>query len=204
MIASQYVLPLVENIVPFLDIMSTWLGWYMEVFQKLGILFFDPKIVAVEVVEKVQEIYDGMDLEDRNVIFTGINTGGLYAKTLALMNARPGVAFLSFPVYNDYFVSLFEISGDDAWLIVNVHTSEGLFTGPEPALSANIAVPWIPSPSMFDGTVISSWIRDTVYKTLCTLAELCHPDGQLQEYCVHAIGPEEVDIVKEGIEGLLW
>jgi hypothetical protein len=204
MIASQYVLPIVQNIVPFLDVLGTWLGWWMDKFEKLGILFFDPDVVVVDAVDVVQRVYDELDTDGSNVVFTGINTGGLYAKVLAVTNKRPGIAFLSFPIYNDYFMSLFELSEDDAWYIINVHTSEGLFTGPEPALATNIAVPWIATPSFFDEIVISSWVRDTVYKTLCTLGELCHVHSQLDEYCLAAIGQAEVDIVNDGLDGLRW
>jgi hypothetical protein len=205
MVASEYVLPILQNIVPFYDLfVDTWLEWWLELMQRFGILFFNPKCVAVEMVDAAQEVFDSLGLENEPVIFSGINTGGLYAKALAITNKKLGISFLSFPVYNDYFTSMFELDGDDASRIVNVHTSEGLFTFQEPQIATNVAVPWIPSPSILDGTVHDSWIRDTVYKSFCTLTQLCYDDERFAEYCLAAIGEEEVGIVEEGLEGKRW
>jgi hypothetical protein len=205
MIVSEYLLPLLAEIVPFYDMVGGfWLGWWIELVHALGVFFFNPSSVSRDMIYAAMDVYDERGYNESDVIFSGINTGGLYAKALSLLLEKPGVGFLSFPVFTDYFTSIFDLDGDAAWWITNVHTQEGLFTTSEPELAINFAIPWIVTPSFFDNTVFGTLVRDTVYKSFCILAELCGGDDQFWEYCNTTIGWDEVELLRESLENYLW
>jgi hypothetical protein len=166
----------------------------------LGGTFFSPRSAALEFIDRALEEFARVaETSDNPVLFTGINTGGVLAKALALRTQCVGIAFLSFAVFDNYLMTGLPFEEDDSWWLINVHTVSGVFAVQEPQMSTNIAVPWIDSPSWLESTVFSSFIRDKVYKTFCTLVEMCS-QPHFDPFCRAALGEDEFNVVKEGVK----
>lgn len=128
-----------------------------------------------------------MKLDERsNVIFAGVNCGGVLAKLAGLITQRHSVSFVSFPVTNDFFTWEFSLDKSHAGLITNIYNYEGLFSEQEPGIANNIGVLWIPT---------SAVRRDSIYQSFCTMAVSCG-SNKYEEYCRAAIGDDMDEIHK--------
>jgi hypothetical protein len=188
--AGEYVLPVFQGILPFYDFVVTYfLDYLVGIAHTFGNSFFDPVSIGRSFIDPILEKYD--QEQPPNVLFSGINVGGLISKTLALVRHEQGIGFLSLPVFNDFFQYAYDFGPEDALYITNVYNYEGTFALPEPAVATNIGIPWVTS---------SSISRDTVYRSVCTMAELCGKSEQFQEFCIASIGEDELNILRHEFE----
>jgi hypothetical protein len=186
-------------LIPLYDsLVDIWLEDIIALANNLGNQFWAPEQLVQRFVNHVIDVYQGY--KDRDVVFAGINTGGLFAKAAGMLVHRQGVSFLSFPAFNDFFRAALRFSKDDAWYIINVHNYEGIFTKQEPDIAVNLGIQWVPQESFWDFTVFRTFARDTVYQSFCTVAAKCGQMDKFKEYCTAAVGELAVDSIQNYVE----
>jgi hypothetical protein len=187
MIASEYVIPILQDMFPFYNVLtSRFLEFYVELFHNFGSYFFDPVSMAKAYLDPIKEEYERMDHDE--VMFTGINIGGLFAKTLGMLTHHQGVSFISFPVFNAYFKTAFHFTQEESVFVTNVFNYEGTFTHSEPDLATNIGLPTL------EASLVE---KDTVYRTFCILSEVCGYGEKFGDYCISQIGEEELASIRD-------
>lgn len=186
MIAIEYVLPFCQDIVPFYRIfVDNLIGFYARFAHIFGNQFFDPVSMSSLFIDPVEEIIASKRYsDDEKILFTGINIGGMFSKVLGMIHKKQGIGFVTLPTFNDYFLNDFDFEDDDSIYITNVYNYNGWFTKQEPDLATNIGIPWISSSLPIE--------RDSVYRTFCTISEMCGQGQKFYNYCSSV-----VDGVKE-------
>lgn len=182
MLAIQYALPFFQDIVPFYSIfIENFIGFYSRFAHNFGNHFFDPVAISSVFVDPIEEIYASKNYnENATVIFTGINIGGMFAKVLGMIHKKHGIGFITLPAFNDYFLNSFDFDDEDAIYITNVYNFNGWFTMQEPDVATNIGIPWISGSNFIE--------RDSVYRTFCTITEMCGYSQQFYNYCKTVVG----------------
>ena len=189
MFTVQYVLPFFQDIVPFYEFMIDYfIDFYAKFAHNFGNQFFDPIAMSSLFLDPIEEIYQSKNYDkDTKILFTGINIGGLFSKTLAMINKKQGIGFISFPVFNDYLQNYFDFEDDDSIYITNVYNYNGLYSMQEPNLATNIGIPQNEHQFSVD--------TDSVYKTFCTIAEMCGEGPKFSNYCSSTV--ENMDEIRE-------
>ena len=189
MFAIQYVVPFFQDIVPFYEFMIDYfIDFYAKFAHNFGNQFFDPIAMSSLFLDPIEEIYKSKNYDkDTKILFTGINIGGLFSKTLAMINKKQGIGFISFPVFNDYLQNYFDFEDDDSIYITNVYNYNGLYSMQEPNLATNIGIPQNEHQFSVD--------TDSVYKTFCTIAEMCGEGPKFSNYCSSTV--ENMDEIRE-------
>ena len=177
MFAIQYVVPFFQDIVP---LYSVFVDYFIDLYAKFahnfGNQFFDPVSMSTVFIHPIEDIYNSKNYpENTKIVFTGINIGGLFSKTIGMITKKQGISFISFPSFNDYFLHSFDFSDDDAMYITNVYNYNGFWALQEPEVASNIGIPWVEN---------SELIRsDSVYRTFCTIAEMCGKGPRFSHFC---------------------
>ena len=189
MLTIEYALPFLQDVIPFYSVfIDHFIGFYAQILHYFGNQFFDPVTVASSFITPVEEIIDSRGYtDDDKILFTGINIGGMFSKVLGMIYKKHGIGFVSLPSFNDYFLNDFDIDDDDSMHVTNVYNYNGWFTKQEPDLATNIGVPWIPSPLPIE--------RDSVYRTFCTIAEMCGQGPHFYNYCSTVV--DDIESISE-------
>lgn len=108
----------------------------------------------------------------------------MFSKVLGMLHKKQGIGFVTLPTFNDYFLNDFDFDDEDSIYITNVYNYNGWFTKQEPDLATNIGIPWVSSSFSIE--------RDSVYRTFCTITEMCGHGQKFYNYCSSV-----VDGVKE-------
>lgn len=158
----------------------------------------------VKYINSIKEIYIKENYHNnQRVFFTGINTGGVIAKILSTLLQRKSIAFISFPVEMDIVQNRFRY--DDSYMnyITNVFQSDGVFSMPDGDHTINIAIDIPPfHQSKFCSSdfceVFSRF--DNIYRTFCTMSEICNKGNQFNEYCKTTIGEKNIEIIRDSLK----
>lgn len=130
----------------------------------------------------LKKLYDQYGLkEESQVLFVGVNIGGVLAKVTGVRKHHRGIKFLSLPTGDDEFIYRYEFQEKDMHYITKVYDTGGLFGKAEDGGGENFAIP-----GPFD-----LLDRDAVYRSFCNLAEMCG-HAQFSVYCEAVIGAEKV------------
>lgn len=203
MFVAQYVIPFFQDMMPFYDfLVDTFIGFYAKFAHNFGTTFFDPKAMITNFVDPLIKICDEINVKDNDrVMFTGINIGGTFAKILGMLYGKQAVSFLSFPVFNDFVTYNYEFEEIDSTFITNIFNIGGLFALPEDGVANNIGIPWIPdtldtikscSNKEMCGLATE---KDSVYRSFCTVSNICGKVEQFGNYCESIIGKTYVDLI---------
>lgn len=179
MFVWAYVLPVLTDLAPFYGSLTEWLvptlsGWATHI----GSTFFDTRSVPRQFVDPILDYFDELKPTTNKIVLTGIGTGGAIAKTIGMLRHEQVFGFWGLPVFEPSYMGNFDYDEMDSLYITNVYNNDGVFTGPEPEVGNNFGVPWIDS---------SGVARDTRYRSLCTMFEMCATEGMLSEYCDQAV-----------------
>lgn len=205
MIAAQYVIPFFQDIVPLYEfLVGTFMEYYAKFAHNFGLLFFDPKSMVVDFVDPLLKICNDMNVSSKpNILFTGINIGGAFAKILGMLQKQQAVSFLSMPAFNDFFIYSYDFSEIDATFITNVFNYGGLFALPENNIASNIGIPWVSdsfdtiAACSTEGICELSAEKDSVYRSFCTIADMCGKVEQFGHYCEAVIGQTHVELIHD-------
>lgn len=202
MIEAQYVNPFFTDVVPFYDIAKEFfLSFYLKVAHNFGLLFFDTQPMISPLFTSLQRVIESKGLDAPNVIYTGLNTGGTFAKLLSAKNGLPGISFLAFPVYNDYLEFTFDLEDENSIEIYNIYNFDSLFTMSEPEVATNIG--YYAPDSYFprcSGKICNFKVASRlIYQNFCSLAENCGKGYQFDQYCRAILGDDIVDTIRENI-----
>ena len=202
---SKYVLPLFEDVAPLLELINDfWISFYTGFFQSFGLRFFENRNLMVKYINSIIKIFHKENYQNnQRVFFTGINTGGVIAKILSGLLQRKSISFLSFPVEMDFVQRRFRF--DDSYMnyITNVFQSDGVFSMPDGDHAINIAMD---IPSFHQSKHCSSdfcevFSRfDNIYRTFCTMSEICDKGNQFHEYCKTTIGEKNIEIIRDSLK----
>ena len=125
------------------------------------------------------------------------------AKIVGTLLHRKSISFISFPIDNDLFETLFEFQSSYISLATNVYNVDGFFSGQEPRYATNIGIDM----PIFDKTKFcTSGIceinskTDNVYRTFCTMSEICGKGNQFGYYCENIIGKEDLETIRESLK----
>lgn len=102
LLLDQYFSPFLYDICPFFDTLAEdFLDLKNSWIYKLGFNFFDPQLLIHQFLVPIQKIYDNEYSSSQNVVFTGINVGGIFAKILGMNNRKPSFSFYGYSVFSD-------------------------------------------------------------------------------------------------------
>lgn len=207
-IIYYYVLPPLQKIAPMYNMfVDNWLDMYASFAHNFGFKFFNSKSMISDFIDPLIKICEEEDVRDNeNIIFTGINVGGIIAKLLGNLYKKQSVAFLSFPIYNDLFMYTYNISKELAGYVTNIFTYEGLFSTQEPSAGTNIGIPWVKGPNDFNPSCTANGIcdisfeKESVYRSFCTIVEICGKIDQFYGFCNTTITGEDMEAIRNYIE----
>ena len=122
--------------------MEAWfLARALPYAYNFGIFCFSPTTVALDFYRAVNAEFEKQNYPDeKNVVFTGPNSGGVISKIVDLKTGRMSFAFLSFSVFTD-LMGYFDLKEDNSWLIVNIFHLSGMMSVQEPGRANNIIMP---------------------------------------------------------------
>ena len=188
---SQYIIPFFQSFAVFLEYIQDWfLSLAIPHAYSLGVFCFTPETVLDVMVNRTLEEYHKRNFTATdNVVFVGINTGGVVAKILGMKTGHLGFAYLSFNAFTD-LLQYMRLDEDNSWLIVNMFHRGGWFSVQEPNLANNIILP----------SVIDSIFKDDKRPTFCTMALSCSYWEQYDEFCRQLMGDEFVAKVYDHVE----
>lgn len=201
---SYYIIPFFDDIIPLYEIINdNWLSFYTNFFHSFGIRFFDNRNLIVKYANSIIDIYKKQndDLKE-NVIFTGINCGGVIAKIVGTLMHRKSISFLSFPMGMDFLEHLFHYSSTFMSYVTNVFNIDGIFSHPDSDHTINIG---IDMPVFYKTKFCTSGFcdlfskTDNIYRTFCTMSETCGKGNQFKYYCEKTIGEKNLNIIRESL-----
>ena len=203
--AAEYVIPFFEDNVPFLSFINeNWLSFYTDFLNAFGLRFFSNGNLIVKYVNSIRKIYDQLNIsQNENVLFTGINCGGVIAKISGTLLYQRSISFISFPIELDFLQNWFHYSLSDASLVTNVFNVESFFSVPDTQYANNIG---IDTPAYQKSKYCTSDFcemfskLDNVYKTFCSMSEICGKGNQFDYYCQKTIGEKYVRIIRENLK----
>lgn len=204
LLAIHYIIPFFEDIVPFYELINEyWLNFYTNFLNSFGLKFFDNNNLMVKYVNSIIDIYNKAELENEGkVLFAGINCGGVIAKIVGTILHRKSISFISFPIGNDLFEMMFDFSSSFIGFVTNIYNVDGFFSDQEPAYATNIG---IEMPVFDKKKFCSSGIceinskTDNVYRTFCTISELCGKGDRFEYYCENIIGENDLQTIRESL-----
>jgi hypothetical protein len=187
-LASLWVVPFFLDVLPlYAELNDRYLSSSTARAYLFGWHWFSPRSTSEDLTQKASEIYEGMEIaEDAPVLFVGVNTGGTIAKRLALLKRRRGISFLAPPIDIDEFDNRHDLDDTVTQWVTNVVNKDGLFSGEDSGFGENFAL--IGHPDIVG--------EDQVYRSFCNLAEICGHNAQFQDYCIKAIGTEDLATIR--------
>jgi hypothetical protein len=170
-----YILPSMTEIAPFFETLTEWRVPSLAASARhAGNNFFDTKSIPRRFVEPILDWFDEANFAPDQVVLTGIGTGGVIAKTIAMLRHVRGFGFFGMPVFETSYMSNFDFDDSDAIYVTTVYNQGGLLTAAEPDIANNFGVPWIEAGGI---------ARDTRYRSACTMYQMCFVEGFLEDYC---------------------
>ena len=199
-----YVIPFFENSVPFYRLIDVyWLNFYTSFLTSFGLRFFEDRNMIVKYVKSIIDIYNKEKFnDDDQVFFTGINCGGVIAKIVGTLLNRKSISFLSFPIEMDFLKHLFHFSSNNMNYVINVFNIDGFFSHPDSDYALNIG---INTPVFYKSKFCTSDFcgifskADNIYKTFCTMSELCGKGKQFNYYCMNTIGESNLETIRKSL-----
>lgn len=203
-LATQYIIPFFEDNVPFYGTINNyWLEFYTDFLNSFGLNFFENDNIMVKYVNEIIDIYNKENLDNESVLFAGINSGGIIAKIVGSLLKCKSISFVSLPIDNDLFNNMFDLDSSYLSLITNVYNVDGFFSSQEPNYATNIGIE-IP---VFDrkkyctsGICNIKSKTDNVYRTFCTISEICGRGNQFNYYCENIIGKKDIETIHQSLE----
>jgi hypothetical protein len=194
LIARHYATPFLTDVLPLYSVLSEYLVSY---FTKLAYLFgahwFNPTSPFDIALRKAQEIYDSYGLEKKeDVLFVGVNVGGVLAKVMGLLNHRRGIGFLSLPSGDDDVSYRYAFDATNKQFVSNIFNLGGIFGIDDPDSGENLGIP-----NDFD--ILDT---DSVYQSFCGLVVMCGRHQQFKAYCTELIGAEKFEDILDSITPL--
>ena len=188
---SQYIIPFFQSFIIFLEYIQDWfLSLAIPYAYSLGVFCFTPETVLDVMVNRTLEEYHKRNFTvTDNVVFVGINTGGVVAKILGMKTGHLGFSFMSFNAFTD-LLQYMRLDEDDSWLIVNMFHRGGWVSVQEPKLANNMILP----------SAIDTPFKDDKRPTFCTMALSCSNWEQYDEFCRQLLDDEFINMVHDYIE----
>ena len=205
LLATHYIIPFFEDIVPFYEVINRyWLNVYTNFLISFGLNFFENVNLMVKYVNSIINIYEKYNFtDDERVLFAGINCGGAIAKIVGTSLQRKSISFISFAIDNNLFNLMFGFSLPFVSLVTNVYNVEGFFSDQEPRYATNIGIN-IP---VFDkkkfctsGICDINSKTDNVYRTFCTISEICGKGNRFNYFCENIIGKDDVETIRMSLK----
>jgi hypothetical protein len=189
LIAHHYAVPLILDLTPlYRTFASLLLSNSVPAVYNFGINFFSSRSLFEDFLQTAQRIYESYGFnENSSVIFTGVNVGGVLAKVLGTRMGHQGIGFVSMPGTETAFVYRYGINGKNPRFITNVLNLRGALGLQEETSGEDFAIP-----GPFD-----LLDRDSTYESFCNFAEMCGHHQQFGSYCTHAIGPEQLQLIRD-------
>jgi hypothetical protein len=189
MLAQYYVAPFFLQMMPFYDMINNqYLSSFSASAHFFGLHWFTPRSQFDEWVQKVSAIYEDRAIPaDAPVLFVGINTGGLLAKTLGIMKKRRGISFVSLPVSTAEFQYRYAFPDTEMQWASNVVNTGTWFGVEDPDVGENFVLAG-------DHEILR---QDEVYPSFCNLVEICGQQAQFREYCRVAIGEQKLAAIRK-------
>lgn len=202
---SYYIIPFFEDNVPFYELINDyWLSFYTDFFNSFGLRFFENRNIITKYVKSIIEIYNKENFDDDdNVFFTGINCGGVIAKILGTLLHHKSISFISFPMDMNFLEHLFHFPSSYMSYVTNVFNIDGIFSHPDSDHAINIG---IDMPIFYKSKFCSSGFceifskTDNIYRTFCTMSEICGKGNQFNYYCKNTIGEKNLEIIRESLQ----
>ncbi|KAK8890333.1 hypothetical protein M9Y10_035108 [Tritrichomonas musculus] len=203
--ASNYIIPFFEDNVPFLGLINDyWLGFYTDFLHAFGLRFFENRNLMVKYVKSIREIYEKENFSEHdNVLFTGINAGGVIAKVVGTLSERRSISFISFPMAMDFLEHLFHFPSNYMSYVTNVFNIDGIFSKPDSEHTINIGIDtplFHQSPFCTTGFCEIFSRVDYIYRTFCTMSETCGRGNQFNYYCRKTIGEKNLETIRENLQ----
>jgi hypothetical protein len=187
-LASLWVVPFFLDVLPlYAQLNERYLLSATARAYLLGWHWFSPRSPSEILVQKASEVYEDQRIAaDSPVLFVGVNSGGTIAKRLALLKRRRSISFLSPPMDLDEFDNRHDLEDNATQWVTNVVNKDGLFSGEDTGFGENFALTGDPD-------IIGN---DQIYRSFCNLAEICGHHAQFEEYCIKAIGVEDLATIR--------
>ena len=202
---SNYIIPFFEDNIPFYELINNyWLSFYTDFLNSFGLRFFENRNLIYNYVKSIIEIYKKENFDDNEIVyFTGINCGGVIAKIVGTLLHRKSISFLSFTMEMDFLETLFHFSSSYMNYVTNVFNIDGFFSQPDSDYAINIG---IEMPIFHKSKFCTSDFcdifskNDNIYRTFCTMSELCGNGNQFHYYCEKTIGEKNLEIIRESLQ----
>lgn len=208
MIANEYLIPFFEDLVPLMETLSDFgLGEQSKIAHKLGKLMLEPKNLFETYIDTILDICinNEIDQQDR-VLFTGINTGGTFAKIAGIQLKKYSLSFLTLPISGDFSVDTFGIEEADMSYVTNIFINKAVFAISEPDVATNIgvfAIDYKNPPKWCKSDICHfNMKKESVYPALCEIAGLCGKNSQFDHYCKTVIGEDNVNTIRDFVMSL--
>jgi hypothetical protein len=187
LIATKYLMPVVEDLLPFYGLISEhMLGYFLQGGHLFGYYFFRPIGYSDAFVEPIRDALEAAKVT--KAVFVGFNTGGVLAKLLGATSRNPGIGLWGLPLFLPHLEHRWELETIDSEFTTTVSNQGGLFAIPENGEGVpNLGIPWVS---------IGLLEHDTILQSLCTLAEMCGQHPRLGEFCGQVIGADKVEKIR--------
>jgi hypothetical protein len=201
-----FLFPYIRDLIPFFNIITEYLmkGTF-RVIQAFATSFVNPRMIGQDILDAFSEVVDSIPTPG-NIVFAGVDVGGLFAKYMGMKYQTHGMSFLSFPIFDPVLASIFKLDELKAVFVTNVHTFRGIFAKQEPQTATNFGIPWIGTRLMGNvesgsdlnkGIGITTLFRDSVYRSFCILSEVCGRGERFGSYCEALIGAPDLAHIRE-------
>ena len=192
---SQHIVPFFQSFILFKEYMEAWfLDWIIPYAYKFGQFWLSTETALDVMVRQSLGVYYGYRLMTENLVFTGVNSGGVVAKIMGMSTGKTAFAFMSFNIFTD-LLQYMNLNEELSLVIVNLFHRDGWFSVQEPGLANNIVLP----------SIIDTVFKDDKRPTFCTMALSCKNHLQYEEFCRQLMGDEFVDDVNEYLkESRYW
>jgi hypothetical protein len=189
MLARYYIAPFLLDVTPWYRLIEErFLSAFIPSAHFAGRHWFSPQSYFDDLLQEVLAIYDEQGLgEESRVLFVGINGGGLFAKTMAMLKNHRGIGFVSLPVTTDEFRYRYDYGPLAGKFVSNVFNHDGWFGVEDEGIGENFAL--FGDPKAFR--------MDAVYTSFCNLAEMCGHHQQFKQYCEESIGGEALAAIRD-------
>jgi hypothetical protein len=210
-VVVAFLFPYIRDLIPFFTVITEYLmKATFRAIQSFATSFVNPRMMGYEILDVFSDVVDSMPTP-RNIVFTGVDVGGIFAKYMGMKYQTHGVSFVSFPIFDPVLASVFKLDEYRAVFVTNVHTFRGILTKQEPQRATNFGIPWIGT-SLVDtvesgadvnkGIKVTTSFRDSVYRSFCILSEVCGRGKQFGSYCEALIGARNLAWIREELSGI--
>ena len=148
-------------------------------------------------VRSIIDIYPKENLIDENVLFTGINCGPMIAKIFDTLLQHKSISFLSFPMKMNFLENLFHFYTKDISYVTNILNIGGFFSHHDSDYATYIG---INTHIFYKSDFCDVFSRaDNIYRSFCTMPEICRKGNQFNYYCLYTIGERNLEIIRKSV-----